>query len=469
MKHLTILKFLLFSLGSALLLSAVAFFIMRYVNESTTAGHRQELALNLAREIESKPLKESIQDYELFHSTSHGEIRTPIWVIDEDGKILAAAAKHRFPTRWSDIELPDEVHEFTLQYTFLSLAPEAICVRLTDDDKGYERFLIIQLPTKKNISLVWSTPFLLIFITVSTAVFIALTLTFFYLQSKSKEARRILNRLKQGDLQARFKIQRFDEIGSLMLDFNLMANEIEGLFNKVQSIEKSRRTLLQELSHDLRTPLTSLTTSFETLRAHLTEMSAEDRGKFFTMIDSDLHYFARLLEDLFFISDLDEPDMQRHWKALDLSAILQTETYNRSQNRKSLQWKTHIATSPAEIEADEHLLQRLLKNAFENAERFAKTSIEVSLVEEEKNWQISIVDDGPGISAEEMEKFGTRRNRRRAIGEKGTHFSLGLGSVIMKSIIELHQGSMEIHNKKNGGAGTELVFRIPKRVRGAEA
>lgn len=470
MKHLTILKFFLLSLGAALIFSALAFVIMRMVNESTTAAHRQELGLNIAREIESKSLKESLSDYELFHATSHGDIRTPIWVINEEGKLLGMAAKHRLPPRWADMDLPEEVHEISLKYALFALAPEAMSIRLTDDG-DVERYLILQLSVKKNISLLWSTPFLLIFIMVSVAVFFALTLTFFYLQSKSKEARHILNRLKQGDLQARFPIQRFDEIGSLMLDFNLMANEIEGLVSKLRTVEKSRRTLLQELSHDLRTPLTSLTTSFETLESHFNEMPTEDRAKFFRMIEGDLEYFSKLLEDLFFISDLDDPSVSGHIKTLSLDKLLRTEVESRAIGLKNLNWKftnlisTENKMNDALFDGDEHLMERLLKNAFDNAERFASSQVEVSIQSEAQFWKLSVVDNGPGISKEEIENFGTRRSRRRLINEKSMHFSLGLGSVIMKSIVELHQGYLEIQNK-SGGAGTELNFYIPKSKNG---
>ena len=65
------------------------------------------------------------------------------------------------------------------------------------------------------------------FTTAALAVFLALSICFYYVRKKSSEARKVLGRLESGDLKSRFEINRFDQFGSLILDFNRMADEIE--------------------------------------------------------------------------------------------------------------------------------------------------------------------------------------------------------------------------------------------------
>src|SRR6185437_14301757 len=122
----------------------------------------------------------------------------------------------------------------------------------------------------------WLQLALLVFL-FGVSILIAMVITYFYLRKKSGEARVVLAKLEKGDLRARFEIKRLDEIGSLMVDFNRMASEIERLVHRIQETETARKILLEELSHDLRTPLTSLNTSVDTLNDHWEEMPREEQ------------------------------------------------------------------------------------------------------------------------------------------------------------------------------------------------
>ncbi|EQD54194.1 HAMP linker domain protein, partial [mine drainage metagenome] len=112
----------------------------------------------------------------------------------------------------------------------------------------------------------------------AVSAFAGLLITFVYLRQKSMEAKEILGSLEKGDLKARFPISRLDEFGSLMTDFNRMAQAIEDLVSRVEDTDRARQELLHELGHDLRTPMTSLKASVDTLTAHGDKMSPEQSG-----------------------------------------------------------------------------------------------------------------------------------------------------------------------------------------------
>ena len=89
----------------------------------------------------------------------------------------------------------------------------------------------------------------------------------------------------------------------------------------MQSTEGTRRELLQELGHDLKTPLTSLSTSLETLEAHEDQITKKDRGELLSLMRGELAYFIQLLDDLFFISEIDEPDYRSKLESISRPRI----------------------------------------------------------------------------------------------------------------------------------------------------
>jgi K+-sensing histidine kinase KdpD len=302
---------------------------------------------------------------------------------------------------------------------------------------------------------------------------ISMLMTFFYLRSKSKEAREVLLRLERGDLKARFQIKQFDEMGNLMLDFNRMAAEIERLVGRLEETEQARKMLFQELSHDLRTPLTSLRASVDTLALHWEEMPTSDRKAVVSVCQTEIAYFMQLLENLLFIAQMDEPRYKKTTEAVNIAEILDSELRVRQTQEMAspsrLNWELDLpaARIQAKIPGDSHLIRRLVKNVLENASRFAKRKVKVSLRERDSHFILEVEDDGPGMTAEQVESFGKVRNRRVLDSAEGSHVSLGLGSVIMKKILDLHNGSLTVRSRKagtlsEGGLGTLIQIQLPR-------
>ena len=92
--------------------------------------------------------------------------------------------------------------------------------------------------------------------------------------------------------------------------------------------------------------------------------------------------------------------------------------------------------------------------------------INIFLVAEGRGWQIRVEGDGPGLTAQQIQDFGQRRSFQRRHQSDGQHNSLGLGSVIMKAIVELHGGHLEISNQsetlKNSGACLKIQLPATK-------
>lgn len=521
MKRGTYIKLFAISISAALVLSVISLLCLIKFSDLAFREHRQNLLIFMARTVESNPNGLLLPEFGPFRGglggpgggpggRNHGPgepphfpppppdgeghggwppppppppmggmggmLRPPpppmgggmpeFWIVSEKGEIISGDKTHELPAALSKIKKPTEVHGIATDDTLWNIFDRTTILKLDHSPTAYLVFLEHRNPFGGPLFL---TQGIFTFATVVVALFFALSITFIYLRKKSEEARNVLLRLERGDLKARFEVKPFDEFGGLIVDFNRMANEIERLVNRVRETESARSNLLSELGHDLRTPLTSLTTSFETLKFHFNKMTPSDRNEIFTMITAEVEYFKELLEKLMTIAELDEPHYKKSTEVINLNRLVQQEIRFRQNNNSSNKEWSYSADEMSEMKTDvlgdPHLLMRLLKNALDNASRYAKTKVHVTLHDRGEDIEVSVRDDGPGMDKASLAAFGKRQDRRKKREESvGLNFSLGLGSVIMRTIAELHGGHLEVANieDSNGVAGAIVKVLIPK-------
>lgn len=266
------------------------------------------------------------------------------------------------------------------------------------------------------------------------------------------QADHVISELHNGNLKARFEVTRKDEFGQAMLRFNIMADEIEKLVWNLKTVDQSRTRLLQELAHDLRTPIASLKSLIETLDSRSGTLKVEVQNEMTTLALKEINYFERLVEDLLFLAQVKEPAYQPTDPLINISSIL-SETVDDFSVRpqkgaQKIELRTHIENPSIEMHGDAHLIRRLLRNAFENAYGFASSSVLVSLQKiPQDKIEISIEDDGPGFTPEALNAFGHRRVTRQLENKPDGRLSVGLGSVVMKTICEAYKGQIEATNR----------------------
>ncbi|MDR3605946.1 MAG: HAMP domain-containing sensor histidine kinase [Oligoflexia bacterium] len=462
MKQSSLLRFLLLGFLISIALGLASFYALRSLNESSTTEERRHLILFTAQIVESGPYSETVQDTHLRGRGRHA-FGSNLWVVSRDGAILATNAEDRLPIDWDSIQKPSGIHDFTFHYRPFRLVPDLMLVKL---DAPADTYLLMNPRRPPPPGGLLEVQIAFFCFVVGTALLIALILIYAYSRKKSAEARTVLSRLEKGDLKARFEIKRIDEIGSLMLDFNRMASEIERLVGRVQETEMARKHLLEELSHDIRTPLTSLKTSIETLSEHLDEMPKEQQREFLEISRAELTYFLQLIDDLFFIADLGEPRYKQTTQRVDLAEIIGQEVKSRRAS-SSLHWGFERGRFERAGESEEEailgdplLIQRLIKNALDNSAKHAKSKIEIRVEPVNDEIRVVVENDGPGISDEAIALFGERRKLRVPPKGRGHDISLGLGSVIMKTILELHGGGLKIARVDQG---TRLTLEIPRK------
>ena len=293
-------------------------------------------------------------------------------------------------------------------------------------------------------------------VTVSILVGLGLSIIFLtiFVRRKSRQAEVVISKLRAGDLKARFKINQVDESSQLMEKFNDMADQIEELVSNLRQTEKTRMVLLQELAHDLKTPVASLKNLQELLlyKGHL--MEEEKRQHAQALAVKEVHYFERLVEDLLFLSGVNDPRYSGNFKQVKLSELIQEETELFETDKIHLEI---VSQGDSTISGDEHLLRRLIKNAFSNASRFARSRINIVITRELGKLTVLIQDDGPGLDPAQIESFGLKKYSRHM--QNNDNISIGLGSVIMKKIMNLHDGEMRVRNLAPNGL--ELILTFP--------
>lgn len=477
MKALFYFKLFFLSIIGALAISLISLYCLVRISDMAVEDYRYGYLLYVARAIEKSnnyqpvskinvnkvnappaPRNDSLNLLKITEfgpdlgEQPHSEKRPKpsIWLVSKNGNVLSSNTNAPFPIEWKALKIPKKIHGIEMNEVKFGIEPKTFVVKL---DTTPVTYLI-----SRNERSLFQGPYLLIqgthtFTTAALAVFLALSLSFYYLRRKSSEARKVLLSLGSGDLKARFEIKKFDEFGSLILDFNRMADEIERLVKRLQETEISRSNLLQELGHDLRTPLTSLNSAFETLKEHHELLSTEDKNELFSMISTDIRYFKDLLEKLTLVATIDGPQYKSSTEKINLNALLENEVLSRKiAAGGNMNWQImHDTDSESEILGDSHLVTRLFRNAFDNASKFAANEITVKINDMKDKVEVLVMDDGPGLTDEAILAFGKRRERRQRKEKDPDDFSLGLGSVIMKTIAQVHGGHVEMMNLLQAG------------------
>lgn len=312
-------------------------------------------------------------------------------------------------------------------------------------------------PSLSMLMVPLSLTFVIILFSLSISAFFIL----YYLRSQAQKAASVLQALKLGDLKARFPIARVDEASELMHEFNLMADEIEHLVGDLRDTDSMRRSLLQELAHDLRTPIASMKSLLESLQFQGERMTREQTQENIKVALTEVDYFHHLVEDLLFLSGVHDLKFRAKFSPVSLVEIILHEV--QVANETSSKNIKFSSDEFFEISGNSFLIQRLIKNAISNATSNALDTVVISFDKTEDSLQLTIVDDGPGLSAEAIASFGQKRGTRKIDEHDSNKISIGLGAVIMQKICDIHSGQMKISNieKDNIVIGAALRFRFP--------
>ncbi|MGE5086152.1 MAG: histidine kinase dimerization/phospho-acceptor domain-containing protein [Bacillota bacterium] len=317
---------------------------------------------------------------------------------------------------------------------------------------------------RRNLMLI-TIGFLVIFTLVSVGI--AMIYQFSRYRERANEALSVLNDLRHGNLSARMSIKKFEELGPLVTAFNHMADDIESMVESLRKADQARRQLLQDLAHDLRTPLASLKTFLETLQISNHKLSEDKRQEVIALCFYEVEYFGKLVEDLLFLAQITEPKYSAGTEEINLLERIQNQITVFKNRFPNLSYQI-IAPDDLKnqtIMGSSKLIDRLLRNVFENSSSFAKSKVQIELQNDGEFIDLNIIDDGPGFSESSLKEFGYKKaSRILSDSSNGKRISVGIGSVIMREILQIHSGELKASNleTKNKVLGGKVSFRLPK-------
>ena len=261
------------------------------------------------------------------------------------------------------------------------------------------------------------------------------------------------NEYAAGNLNYRIKVKTHDEMGYLSNTLNYMSDEL----NKM---EEYQRNFIANVSHDFRSPLTSIKGYVEAMLDGTIPPEMQER--YLNVVLSETNRLTKLTKGLLTLNNFDDKGTYLELADFDINAIIRqtVETF------RSLCWDKHISfqlTFEEEslyVNADVGKIQQVLYNLIDNAVKFSHPDslIYISSLEKHGKVFVSVKDTGEGIAKDSLNKIWERfykSDPSRGKDKKGT----GLGLSIVKEIIQAHGENINVVSTQ--GVGTEFTFTLP--------
>ena len=264
--------------------------------------------------------------------------------------------------------------------------------------------------------------------------------------------------------KSEYKLEKDDKVYSLLINPILVNGKPSGATILIIDItakelqDKLRREFSANVSHELKTPLTSISGFAEIMKNGLVD--PEDVKDIAGNIYDEAKRLIVLIDDIIRLSRLDNSDVDVKQESVDLKALaIEVITHLKNAAKQK-----HIAVSCegyATVNGVPYLLEEVIQNLIDNAIKYGKDDgyVKVSLCEKDNEAIIKVEDNGIGIAASDLDRIFERfyrsdKSHSKAIG--GT----GLGLSIVKHAVEYHNGKIEVESKLN--EGSTFVIRLPK-------
>lgn len=268
-------------------------------------------------------------------------------------------------------------------------------------------------------------------------------------------------RFKEGDYEARIVEDEKGDLAPLANTFNDMADTINANIEEIKSVERLRRELIANVSHDLRTPLAIMQGYVETMLMKDETLSPEERKKYLNTVFSSSERLSRLVAQLFEYSKLEAKQITPQKEPFFISELVQDALakYKILTEKRGIDLKLDHSKDLPMVFADVSLVERVIQNLMDNALKFTPDngSITLKLDEGKNGVEVRISDTGPGITEEEQAHIFERYFKAKNNEPKSN--GAGLGLAIVQKILEIHNATIEVTSKPNQGA--TFFFQLP--------
>jgi signal transduction histidine kinase len=261
--------------------------------------------------------------------------------------------------------------------------------------------------------------------------------------------------MAEGDLQQRVEGEGDDEIGTLARAFNQMSQQ-------VSRSNRAMRDLLANVSHELKTPLTSIR-GFAQAMVDGMATQPEDYADMATSIYDEAERIRVLVDDLLYLSEIESGTLQLTLDQVDVDSVVADTARRFRYQAEQAGVQVRVALDGGEIRADARRVEQILANLTENAIRFAPSGSEVLL----RTYRlggfaggevaVEVHNGGTPIAPEHLPYLFERFYQ--ADGSRSDERHKGLGLAIVRELVQAHEGQVAVES--GADAGTVFTVRLP--------
>ena len=265
-----------------------------------------------------------------------------------------------------------------------------------------------------------------------------------------------------GDFSKRAEVGRDDELGIMARSLNSMADELELKMINLEKMDDMRAEFVANVSHELKTPLTSIKGFVETLEGGAID-DRENAMRFLSIIGKHAEGLSNITDDLLKLSELESGENRIEKSSFNLKDLINevVNHYDHLIEEKNFKLTLDFSGSDFNVRADRQKIEQVLINILDNSMKYTGEggSINIYVYEKPDHFLAEVQDNGIGIPEEHLDRIFERfyrvdKARSRKLG--GT----GLGLSIVKHAVMLHGGTVNIQSRE--ARGTKVTITLPK-------
>ncbi|MBP1999919.1 signal transduction histidine kinase [Paenibacillus shirakamiensis] len=441
-----VLSFLVSVIGGII----IAFFVATWLFEDKLNDNLKVTLLDFGQDIahiyESFPLQEAQTLVSTMKQLNSYRIR----IFDNLGELQAyGTVQGEHYTKVSQKQINEVIHGSIVQVKTNDIDPILVGIPL-HTEKGMRALFVEQRANSSSSFIIkWIFNFLMYSLVAGSLLMLIAAI---FLIRPIKKLTQATKHIAAGDFNIKLNIKQSGELGTL-------ARSFEEMMHNLQRIEQMRRDFVTNVSHEVRSPLTSISGYAMALKQ--VNISEQDRSRYLEIIIAEAERMSHMSDSLMQLSMLESQSQQPKWTVQNLD-----EQIRRVIVAIQPQWTARaihfeLNLRAVSFRADHDQLNQVWMNLIGNSIKFSSEGgrISVSMRDEISNVTIRIADAGIGISEEDQKRIFERFYKADHSHSRKYEGS-GLGLSIVKQILKLHQGEVQVDSEQ--GRGATFIVTLPK-------
>ncbi|KRG10940.1 histidine kinase [Virgibacillus soli] len=298
-------------------------------------------------------------------------------------------------------------------------------------------------------------------VAVAVALLLSWILSAFHVR-RIKRLQEATSLIAKRDYSVRIPSSDFDEIGELSKDFNQMVGTLERSMEEIERLENRRRQFMADVSHELRTPLTTIRGVIDGIRNQMIPETEKERAML--MASQETKRLIRLVNENLDYEKIRSNQIKLHKENLLLSEVMEVirDQLEIQAEEKDNQIILEV-DNDVQVYADYDRLTQILINITKNSIQFTEKGI-ITLRGRmaEGKTVIEIEDNGIGMDPREIKKIWHRFYKAMVSRTNNPYGEFGLGLSIVKQLVQLHDGQIDVESEQGEGTIFTLIFPFEK-------